>query len=64
MGALTVFTQVVDFLAQNNVTLVAVSKTQPNQAILERYDLGQRIFGENRVQELVAKYQKLPKDIQ
>ncbi len=63
MGSLTVFTQVVDFLAKKKVTLVAVSKTQSNQAILDRYDLGQRIFGENRVQELLTKYDTLPKDI-
>jgi pyridoxal phosphate enzyme (YggS family) len=44
-------------------TLVAVSKTKPNEAILEAYDFGQRIFGENKVQELVNKYETLPKDI-
>ncbi len=63
MDSLSVFTQVVDFLALKKVTLVAVSKTQSNQAILERYNLGQRIFGENRVQELISKYESLPKDI-
>jgi pyridoxal phosphate enzyme (YggS family) len=47
-----------------NVVLVAVSKTQPNNAILEAYQTGQRIFGENKVQELVAKYESLPKDIE
>jgi len=46
------------------VTLVAVSKTYPPETIREAYDAGQRIFGENRVQELVAKYAVLPKDIQ
>ena len=46
------------------VTLVAVSKTQQNNAILEAYQTGQRIFGENKVQELVAKYESLPKDIE
>ena len=46
------------------VTLVAVSKTKPNEAILEAYQAGQRIFGENKVQELVAKYESLPKDIE
>lgn len=45
-------------------TLVAVSKTKPNEAILEAYDAGQRIFGENKVQELVQKYEDLPKDIE
>ncbi|RYM34697.1 YggS family pyridoxal phosphate-dependent enzyme [Brumimicrobium glaciale] len=47
-----------------DVTLVAVSKTKPNEAILEAYATGQRIFGENRVQELVDKYEALPKDIE
>jgi len=45
-------------------TLVAVSKTKPNELIQEAYDLGQRIFGENKVQELVEKYEDLPKDIE
>ncbi|MCB9359845.1 MAG: YggS family pyridoxal phosphate-dependent enzyme [Flavobacteriales bacterium] len=47
-----------------NVTLVAVSKTKPNEAILEAYNVGQRIFGENKVQELTEKYDSLPKDIE
>ena len=47
-----------------NVQLVAVSKTHPISAIQEVYDLGQRVFGENKVQELVEKYPLLPKDIQ
>lgn len=46
------------------VTLVAVSKTKPNDMIQEAYDNGQRIFGENKVQEMVAKWEELPKDIQ
>tara|TARA_B100000809_G_scaffold84190_1_gene82570 strand:+ start:7101 stop:7754 length:654 start_codon:yes stop_codon:yes gene_type:complete len=45
-------------------TLVAVSKTKPNESIHEAYDFGQRIFGENKVQELVQKYEELPKDIE
>jgi pyridoxal phosphate enzyme (YggS family) len=45
-------------------TLIAVSKTKPNEAIQEAYDSGQRIFGENKVQELVQKYEELPKDIE
>ena len=45
------------------VTLVAVSKTKQNSAIIEAYQLGQRIFGENKVQELVQKFEELPKDI-
>ncbi|MGN6532328.1 MAG: YggS family pyridoxal phosphate-dependent enzyme [Ginsengibacter sp.] len=50
-------------LKSKNVTLVAVSKTKPVEDILELYDLGQRDFGENYVQELVEKYKHLPKDI-
>ncbi len=45
------------------VTLVAVSKTKPKEMLLEAYDAGQRDFGENYVQELVDKYERLPKDI-
>lgn len=48
---------------QQHVTLVAVSKTKPVAAIQELYDLGQRDFGENYVQELVAKQPQLPGDI-
>lgn len=47
-----------------NVTLVAVSKTKPNSDIMTAYNGGQRIFGENKVQELVAKHEELPKDIE
>ena len=47
-----------------NVQLVAVSKTHPVSAIEEVYELGQRVFGENKVQELMEKYPLLPKDIQ
>lgn len=46
------------------VKLVAVSKTKPNQDIQSAYDAGQRIFGENKVQELVEKHQTLPQDIE
>lgn len=48
----------------NHVTLVAVSKTKPIADLMEAYNAGQRIFGENYVQELVEKHQELPKDIQ
>lgn len=48
----------------NGVSLVAVSKTKPAAEIIEIYDQGQRIFGENKVQELIGKYESLPKDIQ
>ena len=47
-----------------NVRLVAVSKFQPESVLREAYRAGQRIFGENRVQELVPKYEHLPKDIE
>ena len=50
-------------LAEKQVTLVAVSKTKPVSAIQELYNLGQRDFGENYVQELVDKEALLPKDI-
>ena len=46
------------------VKLVAVSKTKPVEAIEEAYEAGQRVFGENRVQELAEKYEILPKDIE
>ncbi len=45
------------------VTLVAVSKTKPVADLKEAYEAGQRIFGENKIQEMVAKYDELPKDI-
>ena len=47
----------------SDVTLVAVGKTKPAEMIQEAYDLGVRDFGENKVQELTAKYEILPKDI-
>ena len=43
---------------------MAVSKTKPNEAVLEAYRAGQRVFGENKVQEMVSKYEALPKDIE
>jgi pyridoxal phosphate enzyme (YggS family) len=46
------------------VTLVAVSKTKPIEDIMAAYQVGQRIFGENRPQEMKAKFEALPKDIQ
>lgn len=48
----------------SNVKLVAVSKTKPKEDILEAYNVGQRIFGENKIQDLAKKYEDLPKDIQ
>jgi len=44
--------------------LIAVSKTKPVEMIRDAYDAGQRLFGENRVQELMAKFDALPKDIE
>lgn len=48
----------------HDVDLVAVSKTKPNDAILEAYEAGQRIFGENKIQEMTDKQEALPKDIE
>ena len=48
---------------REEVTLIAVSKTKPVETLQEAYDLGIRIFGKNKVQELTAKYEALPKDI-
>ncbi|MHA7945002.1 YggS family pyridoxal phosphate-dependent enzyme [Formosa sp. 3Alg 14/1] len=47
-----------------HVTLVAVSKTKPVSDLQEAYDAGQRIFGENKIQEMAEKHELLPKDIQ
>ena len=49
--------------ANRDVTLVAVSKTKPDEDLMEAYQAGQRDFGENRVQELVGKAERLPQDI-
>ena len=46
-----------------NVKLVAISKTNPAEDIMMAYDTGQRLFGENKIQEMSAKYEDLPKDI-
>ena len=48
---------------REDVTLIAVSKTKPIQMLQEAYDFGVRVFGENKVQEIVDKYEALPKDI-
>ncbi len=50
--------------SREDVTLIAVSKTKPVETLQEAYDLGVRVFGENKVQELVDKYEVLPKDIE
>ena len=47
-----------------HVTLVAVSKTKPVNDLIEAYNAGQRVFGENKIQEMVEKYHQMPKDIQ
>lgn len=47
-----------------NVTLVAISKTHEPEVVMQAYNAGQRIFGENKVQELLSKYEAMPKDIQ
>ena len=49
--------------SRDEVTLIAVSKTKPVETLREAYDLGVRVFGENKVQELTAKYEALPDDI-
>lgn len=48
---------------RDEVTLIAVSKTKPVSDLMEAYGLGVRVFGENKVQELVDKYEAMPKDI-
>lgn len=47
-----------------HVQLVAVSKTKSNEEILQAYNAGQRVFGENKIQDMTRKYEQLPKDIQ
>ncbi len=49
---------------KEEVTLVAVSKTKPVEMLQEAYQAGQRIFGENKVQEIMDKYEVMPKDVQ
>ena len=46
------------------VTLIAVSKTKPVEMLKEAYDAGARVFGENKVQEIVDKYDQMPSDVQ
>jgi pyridoxal phosphate enzyme (YggS family) len=47
-----------------HVALVAVSKTKPIEDLMKAYDAGQRIFGENKIQEMEGKWEQMPKDIQ
>ena len=58
------FDNIIKELQSTSAQLVAVSKTKPNAQLLELYDKGQRVFGENYVQELVDKHASLPKDIE
>src|SRR5437773_10438645 len=58
-----VYKNLIAELSPGNVTLIAVSKTKSVEEIKQLYDLGQRDFGENYVQELVEKEKQLPKDI-
>ncbi|THD31951.1 YggS family pyridoxal phosphate-dependent enzyme [uncultured Flavobacterium sp.] len=48
----------------DNVTLVAVSKTKPVSDLMEAYEAGQRVFGENKIQEMAEKFEQMPKDIE
>ena len=57
------YLKIIEELNLKKVRLVAVSKTKPVEDILELYELGQRDFGENYVQELLSKYEQLPRDI-
>lgn len=58
------YLQIKKELDEKQVTLVAVSKTKPAEEILKLYEAGQKIFGENKVQELLSKVENLPVDIQ
>jgi len=63
MGSIEENIRIIQSSIPENVKLVAVSKTKPNEDILKAYQTGQRIFGENKVQDLAAKAEVLPKDI-
>lgn len=54
----------IKFSLPSTVTLVAVSKTKPISDLMEAYDAGQRIFGENKIQEMAEKWEAMPKDIE
>src|SRR4051812_28065438 len=58
------YQKLIQELSARKVTLVAVSKTRPSEDILEALSIGQTDFGENYVQELLGKYEQLPKNIQ
>ena len=55
---------ILDEIKRYNARLIAVSKTKPVEEIMELYNKGQRLFGENKVQELLPKYETLPKEIE
>lgn len=59
----THFISIKNDLEEKNVQLVAVSKMRTDEQLMDVYNMGQRIFGENKVQELIAKHQRLPQDI-
>jgi pyridoxal phosphate enzyme (YggS family) len=56
--------QIIKSTLPEHVTLVAVSKTKPVPDLMEAYNAGQRIFGENKIQEMVDKWEEMPKDIE
>jgi pyridoxal phosphate enzyme (YggS family) len=56
--------QIIKSTLPEHVTLVAVSKTKPVPDLMEAYNSGQRIFGENKIQEMVDKWEQMPKDIE
>lgn len=62
--SITINLQNIQSQIPNHVTLVAVSKTKPVSDLMEAYQAGQRIFGENKIQEMVDKHEQMPKDIQ
>lgn len=64
MANISVLQDITKLAKEKNAVLVAISKTKPVEEIREVYDAGQRAFGENKVQELVQKYEELPKDIE
>lgn len=64
MVNLTALQDITNIAKERNAILVAVSKSKTVQEIKEVYDAGQRIFGENKVQELITKHEQLPKDIE
>lgn len=64
MANISVLQDITKLAKEKSAVLVAISKTKPVEEIREVYDAGQRAFGENKVQELVQKYEELPKDIE